>query len=99
MEIEAPIVHKTDSVTMLFKKFFKDNILEQIFIESIKYAQLKGNHNFNFDVDTPKVVITDLLINGYVDLLRRSMFYENTANKQNIYVSLCIPIKRFVEVM
>ena len=67
-------MHKTDSVTALFKKFFKDDILEQKFIESTKYAKLKGNHNFDIDMDTPKVVITDLLINGFVDLPRRSMF-------------------------
>ena len=49
---EAPIVDKTDSKTTLFARFFTDNILEHICIESIKYAKLKGSHNFDFDVAT-----------------------------------------------
>ena len=58
-KLEVPIVDNTDSLTTLFKKFFTDDILEQIFIESIKYAKLKESHNFDIDIDTPKAFVTD----------------------------------------
>ena len=58
--LEAPIVDKSDSLTTLFKKFFTDNILEQVFSESIKYVKLKGSHNSVINMGTPKAVIDDL---------------------------------------
>ena len=82
-KLESPIVDKTNSPTTLFQKFFTDDILEQIRIESIKHAKFKGSHNFNVDVNTLKTFITVLLISVYVDLKRRPMFWENIVNAKS----------------
>ena len=79
--------------------FFTDDILRQIFNESMKYAKLKGSHKFDIDMDTPKAFITRLLISEYVDLPRRHMFWKNTADEPNISVSSLMSINRFVEIM
>ena len=52
-KLEALIADKTESPTVLFEKFFSDDILEQI-CESIKYKKIKRSHNFELDVDTLK---------------------------------------------
>ena len=48
-------------------------------------------------MDTRKVFIT--ILKGYVDISRRPMFYENTADVQNIAVSSLVPRPRFDEIM
>ena len=46
VKLEASIIDETESPTTLFEKFFTDDILEHICIESIRYVKLKGSHNF-----------------------------------------------------
>ena len=98
-KLEASIVEKTDSPTTLFEKFFTQDILEHICVESIKYAKFKGRQNFHIDVDTLKAFITLLLRSGYVDLQRCPMFGENTADVQNIAISSLKSRNRFDEIM
>ena len=81
-KLEVPNVDKTDSLTTLFKKFFTDDILEQIFIESVKYPKLKESHNFDIDIDIPKAFVTDLLISEYVDLPRYPMLKKTLQMSQ-----------------
>ena len=60
-------------------------MLEHIFVEFIKYVKFKARHNY-IGMNTLKAFIAILLISGYVDLRRRTMFWENTADVQNIVV-------------
>lgn len=62
-KLEAPITDKTDSKATLFVRFFTEDILEHIYVESIKYAKLKRSHNFDTDLDTlKKLLLLSLLI-------------------------------------
>ena len=89
----------SESPLTLFEKFFSDGILEHICDESVRYAISRGKHNFCIDVETLKAFIAILLISGYVNLPRRTMFWENTADVQNTAVSSLMSRNRFDEIM
>ena len=89
-KLDASIVEETDLWTTLFEKFFSDDNLEDICIilQSIilKYAKFEGGQNFDIDANTLKAFIIILLKSGYVDLSRRTKFWESTADVQNTAV-------------
>ena len=89
-KLDASIVEETDLWTTLFEKCFSDDNLEHICIilQSIilKYAKFEGGQNFDIDANTLKVFIIILLKSGYVDLSRRTKFWESTADVQNTAV-------------
>ena len=57
-----------DSLASLFEKFLTDDILQSICNESVRDAQIKGNHSYKFELHDLKAFIAILLISGYVDL-------------------------------
>ena len=89
-KLDASIVEETDLWTTLFEKCFSDDNLEDICIilQSIilKYAKFEGGQNFDIDANTLKAFIIILLKSGYVDLSRRTKFWESTADVQNTAV-------------
>ena len=65
----------------------------------MRYAQNKGNHSYKLELHDLKALIAIFLIGGYVDLPRRPMFWECSADVHNDAVSSIIPRNRFDEIM
>ena len=51
--------------------------------ETIRYAISKGNHNFIIDTNTLKAFIAILLVGSYVDLSKRTMYWEHNEDTHN----------------
>ena len=97
LPIPALDLHETPS--SLFGKFLTDDILQFICNESVRYAQSKGSHSYKLELLDLKAFIAILLISGYVDLPRRPMFCECSANVHNDAVSSMMSRNRFDEIM
>ena len=65
----------------------------------MRYAISKGNHSFTFDTKTLKAFIAILLVSGYVDLPRGTMYWEHNEDNHNTTVSSLLPRNRFDEMM
>ena len=88
-----------DSLSSLFEKFLTDDILQSICNESVRDAQIKGNHSYKFELHDLKAFIAILLISGYVDLPQCPMFWEGSADVHNDAASSVMSRKRFDEIM
>lgn len=82
-----------------FELFFDDVVLEYICECSIKYAQQKGNHNFNLDKGTLKSFLGILILSGYCDLPRCKMYWEQKPDVHNQAVSDAMSRNRFDDIM
>ena len=83
----------------MIEKFITDDILQFICNESVRYAQSKGSHSYKLELHDLKAFIAILLISGYVDLPRRPMFWECSADVHNDAVSSMMSRNRFDEIM
>ena len=71
----CPSLETSDSPATLLENFFTDDILLSICQKSNKYAASKG-HSLQVDVTELKAFIGILLVSGYVQLLKRRMFWS-----------------------
>ena len=94
-----PLLETEEPPISLFEKFFTDDIMKFICEKSIRYAISKGNHSFTFDTSTLKAFIAILLVSGYVDLPRGTMYWEHNEDNHNTTVSSLLPRNRFDEMM
>ena len=83
----------------MFKKFLTDNMLQFICNESVRYAQRKGSHSYKLELHDLKAFIAILLISENADLIRRSVFWECSADVHNDAVSSMMSKNRFDEIM
>ena len=97
--LPIPAIDSHEPPSSLFDKFFTDDILQFICNESARYAQNKGNHSYKLELHDLKVFIAILLISGSVDLPRRPMFWECSANVNKVAVSSMMSRNRFDEIM
>ena len=86
-----PVLETVEPPISLFEKLFTDDITKFICEESVRYAISKGNHSFTIDTNMLKAFIAILLASGYVDLPRRTMYWEHNEDTHNTTVSsLCL---------
>ena len=85
--------------TTLFELFFDDDILDMLTLNSIRYAQQKGNHSFHLTAENLKAFFAILLTSGTVPLPRRRMFWEQKPDVHNEAVSNAMTVNRFEEIM
>ena len=86
-----PVLETVEPPVSLFEKLFTDDITKFICEESVRYAISKGNHSFTIDTNMLKAFIAILLASGYVDLPRRTMYWEHNEDTHNTTVSsLCL---------
>ena len=83
----------------LFEMFLTVDILQFICNESVRYAQSKRRHSYKLELHDLKAFIAILLICGYVDLPRRPIFLECSADVHNDAVSSMISRNRFDEII
>ena len=69
-----PVLETVETPVSVFDKIFTDDIMKFICEESMRYPISKGNHSFTIDTNTLKAFIAIVLVSGYVDLPKQSMY-------------------------
>ena len=99
LNLPIPTLDSQEPLASLFKKFLVDDIGQFICNESVRYTQSKGNHSYKFELHDLKAFIAIHQFSRYVDLLRRLMFWECSADVHNGAVSSIMSRNRFDEIM
>ena len=97
--LPIPALDSHEPLSSLFEKFLIDGILQFICNESARYFQSKRSHSYKLELHDLKAFIVILLISGYVDLPRRPMFWECSADVHNDTASSMMSRNRFDEIM
>ena len=97
--LPIPALDSHEPLSFLFEKFLTDDMLQLICNESVRYAQSKGRHSYKLQLLDLKAFIAILLLSGYVDLPRRPMFCECSADVHNDAVYSMMSKNRFDEIM
>ena len=74
--LPIPALDSHEPPSSLFEKFLKDDILQFICNESVRYAQSNVSRSYKLELNYLKGFIAILLISVYVDLPRHPMFWE-----------------------
>ena len=99
LNLPIPALDSQEPLASLFKKFLTDDVFQFICNESVSYAQNKGNHSYNLELHDLKGFIAIHHFSRYVDLSRRLMFWECSADVHNDAVSSVMSRNRFDEIM
>ena len=88
-----------DSPVTLFELLITDKIVNIICTETNSYAAQKGNHSFKLDPKEFKSFIALLLLRGYIQYPRRSMYWEMRDDSRNSIVTSLLTRNRFLDVL
>ena len=88
-----------DSHVTLFELFITDEIANLICKEINSDAAQKGNHSFKLDPKEFKSFIALLLLRGYIQYPRRSMYWEMRDDSRNSIVTSLLTRNRFLNVL
>ena len=97
--LPIPALESHELPSSLFEKFLTDDILKSFRNTSGRYAQNNGNYSYKLELHDLKAFMAILLINGYVDLPQRPMFWECSIDIHNDAVSSMMSKNRFDEIM
>ena len=98
-DLPIPALDSHEPPPSLSEKILTDDILQMICNESVRYAQSKESHSYKLELHNLNAFIAILVISGYVDLPRRPMFWECSADVHKDAVSSLISRNRFDEIM
>ena len=76
-----------------------DKLIDHICKETNTYAAQKGNHTFKIDSNKMKPFLAVLLLGGYIQYARRSIYLELCLDSQNNIVVSRFTRKRFLNVL
>ncbi|GLV61238.1 hypothetical protein CBL_21067, partial [Carabus blaptoides fortunei] len=79
----------------LFKMFFPEDFMKFICLESQKYANFKGKHDFSVSVNEIYIYFGILILSGYCKVPFRRMYWETKADTYNTLVSNSMSRDRF----
>ena len=83
----------------VFFSIWTDEMLERICKKGKRYAQQKGNHSFHLHKESLLKALGILILSGYVQLPQRRMFWERSADANNVAVTANMPRERFLEIL
>jgi Transposase IS4 len=98
-KLPPPALDTHLSPVTLFEFIFTPQLMELICKESTEYAIQKGIQNSEFDIPTLKLVLSILLLSGYVQLPRRSMYWEAECDVRISLVSRSMSRNRFSSII
>ena len=81
----------------IFEKFFTNEEMERICLETNKYARHKGNHAFVMTIKKLKSFIAILMLSGYNQLPRQEMYWQRREDSQNQVVTALMTKNEFEE--
>lgn len=79
----------------LFRMFFPEDFMKFICLESQKYANFKGKHDFSVSVNEMYIYFGILILSGYCKVPFRRMYWETKADTYNPLISNSISRDRF----
>lgn len=85
--------------TGLFELFLDDDVIELLVQNSMSYAGLRGNHQFQTTPEEMRVFLAILLISGYSRVPRRRLYWSNDEDVQNDAIQSAMTRDRFDEFM
>ena len=83
----------------VFELLINDEISDHACRETNKYASQKGNHTLKGGKQELRSFITVLILSGYIDLTRRSMYWEMTKDSHNNIATTLFTKNRFNKVL
>ncbi|XP_071051360.1 piggyBac transposable element-derived protein 3-like [Onthophagus taurus] len=84
----------TENPLEFFSNFFDEEVIELILNQSNKYAQQK-NRKANIEKQEVNAFIGVLILSGYMQVLRRRMFWEREKDCHNVMITEAITRDRF----
>lgn len=85
--------------SLLFEKFFDDDVIQLMVEQSLIYAKQKGDHRYTVSAHEMKGFLGILILSGYVQLPRRRMFWEQSPDVRNEIALKFMARDRFEEIM
>lgn len=99
-EVPHLFLQQSKTPTELFEYFFDDEVIDFIVSSTETYAKRdKCAHGFSTNADEIKIVIAILLISGYNDLPRRTMYWEQSSDCRNEAITNAMSRNRFDDLL